>query len=314
MTSKIPIILDGDPGHDDAIAWMLAKASDKLEILACTSVSGNQSIEKTSLNARRVMTLLGIEAPFAMGREEPLHGEPIHAANVHGETGLDGPALPEPALEPEPVTAVELMAKTISASSEPVTIVATGPLTNVGALLILYPELKPKIAHISIMGGGLAFGNWTPAAEFNILIDPEAADVVYKSGVPLTMAGLDVTLKALVFPEDFERIRALGNRVAVVVAEWLDFFYNFHRSLGYTGAPVHDAVAVAALIKPEILTARDYYVQIETSGDFCRGATVADHYGFTNQPPNTHALVDIDREAFVDLLAEAAAWYGKESE
>ena len=314
MTSKIPIILDGDPGHDDAIAWMLAKASDKLEILACTSVSGNQSIEKTSLNARRVMTLLGIDAPFAMGREEPLHGEPIHAANVHGETGLDGPALPEPALEPEPVTAVELMAKTISASSEPVTIVATGPLTNVGALLILYPELKPKIAHISIMGGGLAFGNWTPAAEFNILIDPEAADVVYKSGVPLTMAGLDVTLKALVFPEDFERIRALGNRVAVVVAEWLDFFYNFHRSLGYTGAPVHDAVAVAAVIKPEILTARDYYVQIETSGDFCRGATVADHYGFTNQPPNTHALVDIDREAFVDLLAEAAAWYGKESE
>jgi len=123
MTSKIPIILDGDPGHDDAIAWMLAKASDKLEILACTSVSGNQSIEKTSLNARRVMTLLGIDAPFAMGREEPLHGEPIHAANVHGETGLDGPALPEPALEPEPVTAVELMAKTISASSEPVTIV-----------------------------------------------------------------------------------------------------------------------------------------------------------------------------------------------
>ena len=314
MTSKIPIILDGDPGHDDAIAWMLAKASNKLEILACTSVSGNQSIEKTSYNARRVMTLLGIDATFAMGREEPLHGEPIHAGNIHGETGLDGPALPEPAILTEPVSAVELMAKTISASIEPVTIVATGPLTNVGALLILHPELKPKIARISIMGGGLAHGNWTPAAEFNILVDPEAADVVFKSGLPLTMAGLDVTLKALVFPEDFERIRALGNRVAVVVAEWLDFFYNFHRSLGYTGAPVHDAVAVAALIKPEILTARDYYVQIETSGDFCRGATVADHYGFTNQPPNTHALVDIDREAFVDLLAEAAAWYGKESE
>ena len=314
MTSKIPIILDGDPGHDDAIAWMLAKASNKLEILACTSVSGNQSIEKTSYNARRVMTLLGIDAPFAMGREEPLHGEPIHAGNIHGETGLDGPALPEPAIQTEPVSAVELMAKTISASSEPVTIVATGPLTNVGALLILHPELKPKIARISIMGGGQAHGNWTPAAEFNILVDPEAADVVFKSGLPLTMAGLDVTLKALVFPEDFERIRALGNRVAVVVAEWLDFFYNFHRSIGYAGAPVHDAVAVAALIKPEILTAKDYYVQIETSGDFCRGATVADHYGFSHQPPNTHALVDIDREGFIDLLAEAAAWYGKESE
>lgn len=313
MTSKIPIILDGDPGHDDAIAWMLAKASDQLEILACTSVSGNQSIEKTSLNARRVMTLLSIEAPFAMGREEPLHGEPIHAGNIHGETGLDGPALPDPTIEAEPINAVELMAKTIAASDKPVTIVATGPLTNVGALLILYPELKPKIALISIMGGGLAHGNWTPAAEFNILVDPEAADVVFKSGLQLTMAGLDVTLKALVFPEDFERIRALGNPIAVVVAEWLDFFYNFHRSIGYAGAPVHDAVAVAALTKPEILTARDYYVQVETSGDFCRGATVADHYGFSQQPPNTHVLVDIDREGFIDLLVEAAARYGKES-
>ena len=314
MTSKIPIILDGDPGHDDAIAWMLAKASSKLEILACTSVSGNQSIEKTSYNARRVMTLLGIKASFAMGRENPLHGEPIHAGNIHGETGLDGPALPQPAIEAEPLTAVELMAKTIMASGEPVTIVATGPLTNVGALLILYPELKPKIARISIMGGGLAHGNWTPAAEFNILVDPEAADVVFKSGIPLTMAGLDVTLKALVFPEDFERIRALGNPIAVVVAEWLDFFYNFHRGIGYAGAPVHDAVAVAALVRPEILTAKDLYVQVETSGDFCRGATIADHYGYHQQPPNTHALIDIDREGFIDLLAEAAAWYGKETE
>ena len=314
MTSKIPIILDGDPGHDDAIAWMLAKASSMLEILACTSVSGNQSIEKTSYNARRVMTLLGIKAPFAMGRENPLHGEPIHAGNIHGETGLDGPALPQPAIEAEPLTAVELMAKTIMASGEPVTIVATGPLTNVGALLILYPELKPKIAQISIMGGGLAHGNWTPAAEFNILVDPEAADVVFKSGIPLTMAGLDVTLKALVFPEDFERIRALGNPIAVVVAEWLDFFYNFHRGIGYAGAPVHDAVAVAVLVRPEILTAKDLYVQVETSGDFCRGATIAYHYGYHQQPPNTHALIDIDREGFIDLLAEAAAWYGKETE
>ena len=314
MTPKSPIILDGDPGHDDAIAWMLAKASSKLEILACTSVSGNQSIEKTSYNARRVMTLLGIKASFAMGRENPLHGEPIHAGNIHGETGLDGPALPQPAIEAEPLTAVELMAKTIMASGEPVTIVATGPLTNVGALLILYPELKPKIARISIMGGGLAHGNWTPAAEFNILVDPEAADVVFKSGIPLTMAGLDVTLKALVFPEDFERIRALGNPIAVVVAEWLDFFYNFHRGIGYVGAPVHDAVAVAALVRPEILTARDLYVQVETAGDFCRGATIADHYGYHQQPPNTHALIDIDREGFIDLLAEAAAWYGKETE
>jgi len=312
MVHRIPVILDGDPGHDDAIAWMLAKASDQIEILACTSVSGNQSIEKTSYNARQVMTLLGIVAPFAMGRERPLHGEPIHAGNIHGETGLDGPVLPKPEIEPEPLSAVELMAKTLVSSKNPVTIIATGPLTNVGALLILYPELKSKIGHISIMGGGLAHGNWTPAAEFNILIDPEAADVVFKSGLPLTMAGLDVTLKALVFPEDFERIRALGNPVANVVAEWLDFFYSFHRGIGYTGAPVHDAVAVAALIRPEILTVKDYYVQVETTGDFCRGATIADHYGLSGQPTNTHAVIDIDREGFIDLLAEAVAWYGEE--
>lgn len=312
MTTKTPIILDGDPGHDDAIAWMLAKASEQLEILACTSVSGNQTIEKTSFNARRVMTLLGIKAPFAMGRQKPLLGEPMPAGNIHGVSGLDGPALPEPIIEPESISAVELIAKTISESAVPVTLVATGPLTNIGALLILYPELKAKIARISIMGGGIAHGNWTPAAEFNILVDPEAADVVFRSGLPLTMAGLDVTLKALVYPEDFERIRALNNPVAKVVAEWLDYFYGFHRSIGYPGAPVHDAVAVAALTNPEILTSRKFYVQVETSGDFCRGATIADYYGHAHQPPNVTVLMGIDRQAFVDLLAQAAAWYGKE--
>ncbi len=152
------------------------------------------------------MTLLGIEAPFAMGREEPLHGEPIHAGNIHGETGLDGPALPDPTIEAEPINAVELMAKTIAASDKPVTIVATGPLTNVGALLILYPELKPKIA-IFYHGRGLAHGNWTPAAEFNILVDPSGG-CSFQIRLAAYYAGLDVTLKALDFPEDFERIRA----------------------------------------------------------------------------------------------------------
>lgn len=312
MNPKVPIILDGDPGHDDAIAWMLAKASPQLEIRACTSVCGNQTIEKTSYNARRVMTLLGIDVPFAMGRSNPLVGQPMVAPTVHGESGLDGPALPEPKIEPQPISAVELIARTLAESTEPVTLVPTGPLTNIGALLLLYPELKPKIAGISLMGGGIAHGNWTPAAEFNILVDPEAADLVFKSGLPITMAGLDVTNKALVFPEDFERIRALNNPVATVVAEWLDFFYGFHRALGYPGAPVHDAVAVAALVRPEILTIKEYYVQIETKGEFCRGATVADHWGFTGKAPNARVILGINREGFIDLLAEAAAWYGRE--
>jgi pyrimidine-specific ribonucleoside hydrolase len=163
------------------------------------------------------------------------------------------------------------------------------------------------------MGGGIDFGNWTPAAEFNILVDPEAADVVFRSGVPITMAGLDVTEQALVFPEDFERIRAVGNPVAKVVAEWLDFFYGFHRSIGYPGAPVHDAVAVAALIKPEIMTMVDMYVEIELTGDYCRGTTVGDKLGVLGKPANARVIMGIDRLAFVDLLVEAAQHYGKEA-
>ena len=311
MTKKIPVILDGDPGHDDAIAWVLANASPMLDIKAVTSVCGNQTIQKTTYNAGRIMTLIGLDVPLAMGRVKPLVADAIIAPTVHGNSGLDGPALPEPKNKPVEQDACTLMAEILQQSEEPVALVPTGPLTNIATLLLLYPELKPKIRHIYLMGGGIQFGNWTPAAEFNILVDPEAADIVFRSGVPITMAGLDVTERALVFPEDFERIRALGNPVAKVVAEWLDFFYGFHRSIGYPGAPVHDAVAVAALVRPEILTMQEMYVEIETTGDYCRGATVGDRLNVLNKPANARVIMDIDRQGFVDLLAEAAEFYGK---
>lgn len=311
MIKKIPVILDGDPGHDDAIAWVLAAASPMLDIKAVTSVCGNQTIQKTTYNAGRIMTLVGLNVPLAMGRVKPLVADAIIAPTVHGNSGLDGPALPEPANQPVDIDACTLMAQILEESSEPVVLIPTGPLTNIATLLLLYPHLKPKIKHIYLMGGGIDFGNWTPPAEFNILVDPEAADVVFTSGVPITMAGLDVTEKALVFPEDFERIRALKNPVATVVAEWLDFFYGFHRSIGYPGAPVHDAVAVAALLKPEIMTMVDMYVAIELAGDYCRGTTVGDKLNVLKQPANARVIMNIDREAFVDLLAEAAAHYGK---
>ncbi len=311
MGHRIPVILDGDPGHDDAIAWVLANASTMLDIRAVTSVCGNQTIQKTTYNAGRVMTLIGLEAPLAKGRTKPLIAEPIIAPTVHGQSGLDGPALPEPKNRPVDMDACALMARVLEESAEPVALIPTGPLTNVAALLLLYPQLKPKIRHIYLMGGGAAYGNWTPAAEFNILVDPEAADVVFRSGLPITMAGLDVTEKAMVFPEDFERIRALNNPVSTVVAEWLDFFYNFHRSLGYEGAPVHDAVAVAALVKPELMTIRELYIEIELTGDYCRGATVADWHNAKKRAPNIHCILDIDRRGFVDLLVEAARSYGK---
>jgi pyrimidine-specific ribonucleoside hydrolase len=314
MSKRIPVILDGDPGHDDAIAWVLAASSPLLDIRLVTSVCGNQTIEKTTYNAGRVLALIGLDVPLAMGRVKPLVAEARVAPSVHGASGLDGPALPEPNKQPVEQDACVMMAQILENSEEPVVLVSTGPLTNVASLLLCYPQLKPKIRAIYLMGGGIRYGNWTPAAEFNILVDPEAADVVFTSGLPITMAGLDVTERALVFPEDFARIRAVGNPVAEVVADWLDFFYDFHRSIGYAGAPVHDAVAVAALIKPEIMTMQNMYVAIETTGDYCRGMTVGDPLGIWQKPANARVILDIDREAFVDLLVEAAKHYGKGGE
>lgn len=314
MLEKIPVILDGDPGHDDAIAWMLAKASPLLDIRAVTTCCGNNTLAKTTYNAQRVCTLIGLDCPVAAGKPAPLVSDPIVAPTVHGESGLDGPALPEPAMALSPLSAVELMAQVLRESDRPVCLVPTGPLTNIATLLLTYPELKCKIDRISLMGGGIDFGNWTCAAEFNILVDPEAADMVFKSGLPIYMAGLDVTEKALIFPEDFQRIRACDNEVARIVSEWLEFFYQFHRSIGYPGAPVHDPVAIVALIAPEILTIRDYYVQIETQGEYCRGATVADRLGVLRQAPNAHVIVGIDRQKFADLLVAAADTYRKEAE
>lgn len=308
---KLPIILDGDPGHDDAIAWMLANASDALEILAVTTSAGNQTIEKTTYNALRVCTLLGLHVPVAKGAPRPLFTEPMNAPSVHGESGLDGPPLPEPAFEVSKENSIELVARLLRESKRPVTLVPTGPLTNVARLLLAHPELKPKIGRISLMGGGIHHGNWTPAAEFNILVDPEAAKVVFESGVPILMSGLDVTEKALMLPEDFARVRELHNPVSDIVWQWLEFFYKFHKDRGYEGAPMHDPCAVMALIHPEIFTMCDYHVQIETCGDWCKGATIADVRRNTGRKPNVTCVMDVDREAFADLLVRAVATYGE---
>ena len=215
---KRPVILDGDPGHDDAIGWVLASTIPEFDIRAITTVAGNQTLEKVTYNARRIAALLHLDIEVAKGRNRPLCSDLIIAPNFHGETGLDGPALPEPHRELSKLSAPEMMAKVLRESEEKVTIITTGAQTNVAALLLSHPELKDKIEMISTMGGGLRNGNWTSGAEFNILVDPEAAYTVYHSGLPLQMCGLDVTEKALVYPEDWERIRALHNPVAEVVA------------------------------------------------------------------------------------------------
>ncbi|CAJ1857366.1 pyrimidine-specific ribonucleoside hydrolase RihA [Aeromonas veronii] len=301
----LPVILDCDPGHDDAIALILALASPELDVLAVTTSAGNQTPDKTLNNALRILTLLGRDdIPVAAGAPKPLARELIIADNVHGESGLDGPKLPDPAFAPQAMTGIELMARCLRESPEPVTLVPTGPLTNIALLLAAHPELKPRIARIVLMGGAAGAGNWTPAAEFNIYVDPEAADMVFKSGIPITMCGLDVTHEAQVMDEDIERVRAITNPVAQCVAGLLDFFMIYHRDpkWGFAGAPLHDPCTIAWLLAPELFHGVECRVDIETSGEHTVGMTVVDRYGLTGKPANALVLLGLDRPGFIDLL------------
>ncbi|MGY3915285.1 pyrimidine-specific ribonucleoside hydrolase RihA [Aeromonas australiensis] len=301
----LPVILDCDPGHDDAIALILALASPELKVLAVTTSAGNQTPDKTLNNALRILTLLGRDdIPVAAGAPKPLARELIIADNVHGESGLDGPTLPDPAFAPQAMTALELMAKCLRESPEPVTLVPTGPLTNIALLLAAHPELKLKIARIVLMGGAAGAGNWTPAAEFNIYVDPQAADMVFKSGIPITMCGLDVTHEAQVMDEDIERVRAITNPVAQCVAGLLDFFMIYHRDpkWGFAGAPLHDPCTIAWLLAPELFHGVECRVDIETSGEHTVGMTVVDRYGLTGKPANALVLLGLDRPGFIELL------------
>lgn len=301
----LPVILDCDPGHDDAIALILALASPELKVLAVTTSAGNQTPDKTLNNALRILTLLGRDdIPVAAGAPKPLARELIIADNVHGESGLDGPKLPDPAFAPVSMTALELMASCLRESPEPVTLVPTGPLTNIALLLAAHPELKQKIARIVLMGGAAGAGNWTPAAEFNIYVDPEAADMVFKSGLPITMCGLDVTHQAQVMDEDIERVRAINNPVAQCVAGLLDFFMIYHRDpkWGFAGAPLHDPCTIAWLLAPALFHGVECRVDIETGGTHTSGMTVVDRYGLTGKPANALVLLGLDRAGFIDLL------------
>ncbi len=308
---RIPVILDGDPGHDDAIAWVLAAADPRFDIRAITTVAGNQTLEKVTYNAQRIAALLKLDVEVARGRSVPMVGDLIIAPNYHGVSGLDGPSLPEPDRPVSSLSAVELMAKVLRESDEKVAIVATGPQTNVGALLVCHPELREKISLISTMGGGLRNGNWTAMAEFNILVDPESAYIEYHSGVPLQMCGLDVTEKAIIYPEEWEVLRTMDNPVAKTVAAWLDFFFIHLKELGWDGATLHDPCSILSLSHPEIFDIRDYFVDIDLTGEYTRGETVADYRG--RFAPNCKAVVDIDRKKFVELLIEACASFGEET-
>jgi purine nucleosidase/pyrimidine-specific ribonucleoside hydrolase len=296
-----PILLDCDPGHDDAIALLLALASPEVEVLGVTTVAGNQTLEKTTANAIRVLELAGAEIPVAAGADRPLVREPRVAANVHGETGLDGPDLPPAQAEPVGRHAIDFLAERIDG----VTVVATGPLTNVALLLARYPEARPE--RIVLMGGAIAEGNVTPAAEFNIWADPEAAARVFASGLDVTMVGLDVTHQALLTDAHAARLRENG-RIGGVVADLLAFYGAFHRQVyDFEGSPIHDAVAVAQVIRPELLELREVNVEVDCESTLCRGRTVVDLWGRTGREPNVKVAVAIDAEGFLELLLERLA-------
>ena len=307
--SATPIILDCDPGHDDAIALLLALASPEVELLGVTTTYGNQTLEKTTANALRVLDLVGRrDVPVAAGADRPLVRDLVVAAHVHGESGLDGPALPAPSRGAAPEDALAFMHARVEASDRPVTLVPTGPLTNVSRYLERHGT--DGLGRVVLMGGAIAEGNMTPAAEFNIWADPEAAQRVFHSGVDVTMIGLDVTHRAVTTPAVQERLRQTG-AVGAFVADLVDFFALYHQEIyGWDGAPIHDAVAVAHLIRPGLVETRLRNVEVELDSELCRGRTVVDLWNRTDRPRNAHVGVDLDGEAFFDLLVERIARLG----
>ncbi len=308
---RTPVILDCDPGHDDALAITLALARPELRVLGITTVGGNAPLAATTRNALRVLALLGRpDVPVAAGAAQPLVRSLETAPEVHGTSGLDGADLPEPVSDPRPEGAIEFLRATLAAAPAPVTLIPTGPLTNIALLLRTYPALAPKIARISLMGGSMGAGNWTPAAEFNIWVDPEAARIVFRSGLPITMAGLDVTHKALMGLAEADRLEALGTRVGGVFADLLRFFTRFHiERYGTADTPIHDAVAVAHVALPGLVTTRRYHVDVAVDSDITRGRTVVDHRGQPGQAPNVDVALNIDRVAFAELVIAAVASY-----
>jgi purine nucleosidase/pyrimidine-specific ribonucleoside hydrolase len=295
-----PVLLDCDPGHDDAVAILLAAGrADALDLRAVTTVAGNAELDKVTLNARRVMTLAGVlDVPVAAGAAGPRRGRLVTAPDIHGESGLDGAELPEPAMALDERGALELMA-----AHGPATVVATGPLTNVAALLERTPE---AVSEIVWMGGSTDRGNTRPYAEFNAFVDPEAAEIVFASGVPLTMIGLNLTHQAQATPAVMERLRAVGTPAGEATVGWLSFFAEkYHSVFGFDGPPVHDPCAVALVIDTSLMRCVDAFVSIETEGQWTRGATVVDLHGTLGRPPNARVAMELDAPRFWDLVLGA---------
>jgi purine nucleosidase len=302
------IIIDTDPGQDDAVAILLALASPELEVVGITTVAGNVPLALTQKNARIVCELAGRpDVKVFAGAARPLVRPLVTAEHVHGKTGLDGPVLPDPQMPLQTRNAVDFIVEAIMSEPEgAITLCPIGPLTNIALALVREPRIAGRIREIVLMGGGyFEQGNVTPAAEFNIYVDPHAAATVFGSGIPIVMMPLDVTHKALTTRVRVEAFRAMGTAVGTATAELLDFFERFDEAkYGSDGGPLHDPCVIAWLIRPELFSGRHCNVEIETASELTLGATVVDWWGVTDRPKNVHVMRDIDDEGFFALLIE----------
>ncbi len=305
------IIIDTDPGQDDAVAILLALASPEIELIGICAVAGNVPLALTEVNARKICELGGKpETKVYAGAVRPMLRSLVTAEHVHGKTGLDGPVLPEPTMPLQKQYAPDFIIDTLmSRPAGTVTLCALGPLTNIGLALVKEPRIASRIKRIIAMGGGFfEGGNITPAAEFNIYVDPQAARVVFESGAPITLIPLDCTHQALTTKRRVEKFRVMKNKTGPAVAEMLDFFERFDvEKYGSDGGPLHDPCVIAWLLKPELFTGRDVNVAIECESELTMGMTVVDWWKVTNRPPNAHVVRGIDHEAFFDLLVERLA-------
>ncbi len=308
MTARRKIIIDTDPGQDDAVAILLALASEELDVLGIVAVAGNVPLELTQANARKICELAGKpDVKVFAGAVRPLLRTLVTAEYVHGRTGLDGPVLPEPQMKLQTQHGADFIVETImSHDSGSVTLCTLGPLTNIALALIREPRIAGRVKEIVMMGGGFfEGGNTTPAAEFNIYVDPHAADTVFRSGIPIVMMPLDVTHKALTTAERVASIRALGTRVGEATADLLEFFERFdEEKYGTDGGPLHDPCVIAYLLKPDLFKGRHCHVAVETLSELTMGMTVVDWWGVTSNRPNAMVMRDIDADGFFSLLIE----------
>lgn len=302
------IIIDTDPGQDDAVAILLALGSAELDIVGISAVAGNVPLNLTEKNARKICELAGRpDIKVYAGAIRPLARELVTAEEVHGKTGLNGPQLPDPTMKLQDQYAVDFIVETLmNEPSGTITLCALGPLTNVALALIREPRIAPRIKELVLMGGGFfEGGNVTPTAEFNIYVDPHAADIVFKAGIPIVMMPLDVTHKALTTATRTQAFRNLGTRVGTATAEMLEFFERFdEEKYGTDGGPLHDPCVIAYLLKPELFEGRNCNVTVETSSELTMGMTVIDWWGVTKRPQNAMVMRDIDHDAFFALLLE----------